>query len=256
MNVWRYFLIYFLVMNINKFLFKKSTFYFALFFVFALFAFWPGYYGKLGQEMEPRFHTHGISMTLWCLMLIAQAYLIRINKRKIHKYIGWSSYLMVPLIVGTTINLVHFRLGRAEVLTAPVLLDLALMINSVIVFVILFGLAIYYKKDSLTHARYMICTIFPMFTPITDRLIYRNVRPLVEYAPTIDGAAIVPFFGFILADILLIGLLVWDWKTNKRWKEFGLSLVILVIYQVSVFTAHFIPVWKSFGEWFFTLPLS
>lgn len=194
-------------------------------------------------------------MTLWVLMLITQAYLIRINKRKIHRYVGWGSYLLVPAVVITTINLVHYRM-KEDPMNDLVLSDLALMINSVIVFVIIYALAIWYKKDSLTHARYMFATIFPMFTPITDRIIYRNVPFLIDWVPQIDGSPIVPVAGFVLADIILIGLLIWDWRSNKRWKEFGLSLALLLVFQFSVLTFHRFEFWQTFGEWFFSLQLS
>jgi len=189
-------------------------------------------------------------MTLWCLMLIAQAYLIRINKRIIHSYVGKASYLLVPFIVISTLNLIYFSLQDGDLNSLRLYSSFALMLNATLLFGIIYGLAIYHKKDSLTHARYMFCTIFPMFTPITDRIIYNYFRPLVEFAPTIDGSPIVPFFGFMLANIIVAGLAIWDWKSNNRKDVFPKVLGMLVLYHITVFTFHLIPAWRAFGEWF------
>lgn len=237
-------------MNINKFLFQKSWIYFALFFAFALWGFWPSYYSDLAGEYSLSTHAHGIAMTLWCLMLIAQAYLIKINQRKVHKYVGWFSYLLVPFIVFTTFNLTYVSLSDGNSESGRLYSSLALMVNANLLFAIIYGLAIYHKKDSLTHARYMFCTIFPMFTPITDRIIYNYFRPLVEFAPTIEGSPVVPFFGFVLANLIIGGLAIWDWKSNKRKDVFLPVLGMLVMYHITVFTFHLIPAWRSFGKWF------
>lgn len=237
-------------MNINKFLFQKSWIYFALFFGFALWGFWPSYYSDVSRDYSLQTHLHGIGMTLWCLMLISQAYLIKINKRTIHSYVGKASYVLVPFIVLSTVVLTYSSLYDKTPYDSGVFSDLALMLNATLLFIIIYGLAIYYRKHSLTHARYMFCTIFPMFTPITDRIIYNYFRPLVEFAPTIDGSPIVPFFGFLLANLIVAGLAIWDWKSNKRKDVFPVILGMLILYHISVFTFHLILAWRSFGKWF------
>jgi len=59
----------------------------------------------------------------------------------------------------------------------------ALMLNAIAAFVVLYGLAIYYRRQPLQHARYMGCTVFPLFTPITDRLIYAHWPSLTSLVP-------------------------------------------------------------------------
>ena len=242
-------------MNINKFLFQKSWIYFGLFFAFALWGFWPSYYSDLSRDYSPETHLHGIGMTLWCLMLISQAYLIRTNRRTLHSYVGKASYVLVPFIALSTVNLTHFSLQDNLPVNAAVSSDLALMLNATLLFLIIYGLAIYYRKDSLTHARYMFCTIFPMFTPITDRIIYNYFRPLVEFAPTIGGSPVVPFYGFLIANMIVGGLAIWDWRSNNRKDVFLPVLGMLLLYHLSVFTFHLIPAWNNFGEWFLGLKI-
>jgi hypothetical protein len=102
----------------------------------------------------------------------------------------------------------------------------------------------------------MVCTVFPLFTPVTDRLIGAHLPALVQLVPRMDGAPILPVVGFVLADVLLIGLTVWDWAANKRLDVFPVALAIVAAYHVSVLTFHVLPFWEDFGLWFLRLPLS
>ena len=79
-------------MKLERTLFQKSYLYFAGFFVFVLIAFWLTYFTKLFDQENYRLHLHGITLLLWCLMLIVQPYLIRTNRRELHKRIGKFSY--------------------------------------------------------------------------------------------------------------------------------------------------------------------
>ena len=243
-------------MNLDKSINKKSPFFFAFFFLLVLVAFWPGYFSRLFGDMEIRFHTHGISMILWCLMLIIQPYLIYTKKNNLHKMVGKASYIIMPLVIITAINLMHFRLRGLGNLNNGHFYFIALVINALVILAIIYGLAIYHKKKKTTHARYMICTVFPMITPVTDRLIYMHLKPLVGFAPVIDGVTMVPVLGFILADIIVLILAIWDWRANKKLNVFPVVLVLLILYHASVLTFHKISWWRSFGEWFIDLNLS
>jgi len=240
----------------NKFLYQKSAFWLILFFVIAVFGFWKSYYSFPDKDISFNQHFHGISMTLWCLMLIGQAFLIRAKKYNIHRVVGKSSYLLFPILIFSTFLLIHAGLSGRGFINTPVLHNLALMVNATVALVIIYGLGIYFRKDRLTHARYMVCTIFPLFTPITDRIIYNYIRPLVQYAPTIEGNPIVPFYGFLLANLILIGLVIWDWKSNKRKDVFLIVLGILLLYHISVFTFYQFGFWEGFGSWFLGLGLT
>jgi hypothetical protein len=165
------------------------------------------------------------------------------------------SYALVPAIVIAAVNFVHFRVHGATALNPVALYFLALVLNALVAFVALWGLAMYYRAQPATHARYMIATIFPLFTPVTDRLIGRYAPSIVPMVPRIDGMPVLPFAGFILADAILIGLALWDWNANRR-SVFPIALVILVLYQISVMTFYRADFWNAFGLWFAGLPLS
>lgn len=236
---------------------RESAWLFLIFFAFALWAFWPNYFSKILTQNEIRFHTHGLAMTFWCLMLIGQATLIRTKNHALHKKIGAFSYVLVPIIVVTTINLIHHQLSpRFIIPTKGSLFSMALMLNATIAFVVLYGLAMRNKSKPKIHAKYMVATIFPMFTPITDRLIYIFFRPLVQYHPMINGKPFVQLSGFLLADILLGFLVWWEFRQTRKFGPFAISMAIVVVYQISVGTLHNFGFWRTFSVWFMGLPLS
>jgi hypothetical protein len=244
------------IINPDRSLHRNAVVWFSAFFLFALWAFWPSYYSRLSEQADFRFHTHGIVITLWCVMLITQAYLIRTNQRATHRIVGWASYVLAPLVVAATINLIHFRMKGGGTLPQIGLFQLALMVNAAIAFLALYGLAIYYRREPALHGRYMVCTVFPLFTPVTDRLMYAHWPSLTTLVPTLDGVPLVQVLGFGLADALLVSLVVWDWRARRRVHAFAAALGVLVIYHASVLTLYRFEFWRSFADWFRGLPLS
>jgi hypothetical protein len=228
---------------------------FAAFMLAALVAFWPSYFSRLSAQPTFHPHAHGIAMTLWCGLLIAQASLIRTGHRLLHRQLGALSYVLVPFIALATVNFVHFRMQGSRLGSVDLYL-LALMLNAVAAFVLIYALAIYRRAEPAVHARYMLCTIFPLFTPVTDRLIGRHLPAIVPLVPRIDGSPVVPVAGFLLADAILAALVIWDRRGGRRTTAFPVALGILLAYQVSVLTFHRLPAWRAFCEWFLGLGLS
>ncbi len=235
-------------MKLERTIYQNSPFYFIVFFLFMLTGFWFTYFTKLLDQENYRMHMHGVTLILWCLMLISQAYLIRTKRYSLHKTIGKFSYVLVPFLVFTTLDLLKYRLP--EKLGTMDFFSVALVVNALIAFVIFYVLAIFYRKKSAIHARYMICTAFPMFTPITDRIQYIYFPSTISYLPTIEGNPIAPVVGFALADLLLLALSIWDWRSHKRLNVFPLALVVLLLYHFSVMTFYKFEFWKTFSNWF------
>jgi len=235
---------------------RYAVVWFASFLFFAIWAFWPSYFSRVSEQTELRLHLHGIALTLWCMMLIAQAYLIRTKRRALHRKIGALSYALVPIVVATTINLIHYRMKGGGTLPEIGLYQIALMVNAVIAFLLIYCLAIVYRKQPELHARYMVCTVFPLFTPVTDRWISANWPALLSLVPSLNGVPIVQVLGFALADLLLVGLIVWDLRAKRRVHTFAIALGIIATYHASVLSLYRFEFWRTFSDWFRGLPLS
>lgn len=240
-------------MKLEGALWQRSYLFFVAFFLLAIFGFWLTYFTRIFEQENYRMHTHGAALILWCLMLITQAYLIRVKKNALHRRIGWFSYLLVPFMLISTLDLLKYKIDKSPTLDAMDFHFIALVVNALLAFVIYYGLAIYWRKKSTVHARYMVCTAFPMITPITDRIIHIHFPQLLAYAPQIEGVPIAPVFGFVLGDLILLGLSIWDWRSHRRWNVFPVALLILLAYHYSVLNFHQFAFWQSFCNWFHNL---
>lgn len=235
-------------MKLEKAINLKSYLFFIGFFILVLIGFWFTYFTKILDQENYRMHTHGVTLILWCLMLILQPYLIRSKFNSTHKLVGKFSYVLVPFMMITTIDLLRYR-TQGHALGTMDFFFVALVINALIAFAIFYGLAIYHRKKSTLHARYMICTVFPMITPASDRIIGFHFPSLYPYLPTIEGNPIAPVVGFLIADLILLGLSIWDWRSHKRWNVFPFALAVLLIYHYSVMNFYKFEFWKTFSNW-------
>ncbi len=233
-------------MKLERHLFEKSHFYFLAFFLFVLSAFWLTYFTRLTEQESYRMHLHGIALILWCIMLIAQPLLIRLKRATLHQSIGKLSYVLVPFLLYTTFDLMRYRLQASGHMDY---FFVALVFNALIAFVVLYGLAIYFRRERSMHARFMLCTVFPMFTPVTDRIISIYFPSLLQHFPLVNGMPNVPLFGFVLADLILIGFCIWDWRSHRRLNAFPIALAILLIYHYSVLNFYRYDFWQGFSHW-------
>lgn len=228
---------------------------FGAFAVAMLVAFWPSYFGRLDSQPSYHPHAHGLTMTAWVVLLLVQAWLVFSGDRPLHRRVGRLGFIAVPALVGAAVHFLHFRVRGAVDLGPTGLYFVTLVVNALVAFLALFGLAMYYRRTPPVHARFMIATVFPLFTPVTDRLIGPYLPGLVPLVPRIGGSPVLPAAGFLLADAILIGLSIWDYLTTKR-MVFPVALGVLLLYHWSVLTWYRFGWWQAVGAWFVSLPLS
>jgi hypothetical protein len=240
-------------LTLDRALYQKSHLYFLAFFACMVAAFWFTYFTRFLHLDTWRQHAHGIALILWCLMLVGQPLLIRAKQFAWHRRVGRGSYVLVPILFITTLDLLKYRLSAAPRLETGHFAFAALVINSLVAFGILYGLAIWFRKRPVIHARFMVATAFPMFTPITDRIISIYLPSLVPYLPLIEGTPNVPLVGFLMANAMLVGLSIWDWVSHKRWNVFPFALVVLLAYHWSFLYGYQFAAWQRFCTWFVAL---
>jgi hypothetical protein len=162
----------------------------------------------------------------------------------------------VPVIVVVTLRFVHYTLQEGPPqLGAYSLFFLALVVVTLVMFGALFGLAMLNRATPAVHARFMVATLFPLFPPVTDRLIGRFMPSIIGDMPRIGGGPIVQCVGFGIADVILLGLALWDWRANQR-TVFVTALAIVVAGQAAILNLHRFGFWQAFGSWFVGLPLT
>lgn len=240
--------------SLNAVLYRHGVWVFGLMAAAMIVAFWPSYFSRLTTQPDWRVHAHGIALTVWVSLLVLQAWLIRAGQRSWHRLVGKLSYLAVALVIVSTTLFLHARLQ-----TSPPGVErmffVTLVLGALVAFTVLFGLAIYHRRTPAIHARYMLATIVPFVSAITDRLLSRYLPVTRGWAPHIGTAVVMPALWFVVADLALVGLAIWDWRANRR-LVFPVVLLVVLGYHAMVLTSHRWLAWEAFTAWFVSLPLS
>lgn len=234
-------------MSLDRSINQRSFIYLTGFYLLIIIAFWKTYFTKISDQENFRMHVHGAALLLWCAMLALQPYLIRRKSFYWHRLIGKFSYWLVPILLFTTYDLLRYRMSSISQVDP---IAVALVLNALIAFTIFYCLAIYYRKNAALHGRWMLCTVFPFITPVTDRILHIYFPGITAKFPLLNGSPNVPLFGFALADSILIGLSLWDWHKHKR-IVFPIALVILLVYHYSFNYFYQYKFWQNFCEWLF-----
>lgn len=137
-------------------------------------AFWRGYLSVL-QSSPIEFHLHGISATLWLLLVVAQSWSIHHGHRSFHRVTGLLSFALFPLfLAGGVIILIaeagHFveRASPFYRLYPPPLAWVDFV--SVGAMAAFYFLALKYRRNSAKHAGYLLATVIFLLPPVLGRL--------------------------------------------------------------------------------------
>src|SRR4028119_1494920 len=69
-------------------------------------AFWPNYFGNL-RAAPYAFHVHGVTATLWILLLAAQSWTIHERKNALHRKLGYASFALFPFFFVGGLLVIH-----------------------------------------------------------------------------------------------------------------------------------------------------
>ena len=160
--------------------------------------------------------THGVVMTAWYLLFLAQACLVNTGRSDLHRKFGIAG---VALAIGVAVtgviahlnfiprNLALGFIASEQDLSFAIGFALA-GISSFVPFVALIALAVWLRRKAAVHKRLMfwamVWTIGPAFT---------NTRPLGSVLDSLTA----PYLPFFPSDIFwLVALMAYDWKTLRR----------------------------------------
>lgn len=217
----------------------------------AVLAFWPGYFAQLpAGGIERHVHVHSVLMLLWFGLLIAQPFLVRAGWRRVHRWLGRSSLLLVPAIVVATLQMIHSRMRAVD---APGFVEdaefLFLVLGQVVLFVLAWGLALRWRHRPALHARYMACTLLGLADPVVVRLVYRYLPrlPVDQLYQATTLAVICAVVGI---------LIVRERRAVQGRSAFPLMLAAAALFFGLFFTVARSDAWIVFAAWYRGLPLT
>lgn len=225
-------------------IFKNAVFYFIALLLILIGGFWKSYFSVLDSNISPAQHFHGISMLLWVLLLILQSGLVRVRNMKLHRTTGKISYLLAPLIICSGSLVVLDNLAkRDDPFTQGALNIFWFGIFLVLLFALLYGLAIYYRKNMQLHARFMISTALVFLVPGLGRLFGALSKSLDVWMPDF-------FETMLIAWSIGIVLLLMDRKTGQFRAPFAIFTVLWGIHLWLFKTIYTFEWWHAFARWY------
>jgi hypothetical protein len=163
-----------------------------------------GYYlkGLYGTPALPTlFHVHGLLFTSWMVLLVVQTGLVASRRTRVHRRLGVAGGVLA-LAMTVAAMAMTIDLARRSA-AAPTLDGLAFTIIpffTVIVFPVLVGAALLYRRQPEVHKRLMLIATLELVTADVAR---------------IPGAGSMPLF-FVLTDVGLLAILAYDLITRRR----------------------------------------
>ena len=186
-------------------------------------------------------YVHGVVMAAWVLMFTVQVYFISSKKIKLHQKLGYTGIglAVVVFVTGLIVAVSAAKYGTASAPpNIPPLEFMIVPIGDMLVFAILFGAAVYYRKNSPNHKRLMLLTMINFIPPAIARFpggLTDSFGPLWFYGvPTILTLA-------------LISLDTWyNRKLNKVFLFAGIFLVASMWIRLPLSSTG---AWLSFAQW-------
>jgi hypothetical protein len=225
-------------------MYRAAPLFFLALLAAAIPAFWPSYLFPKKYESDWHVHLHGIAMFLWMLMLIVQSTLARARAFETHRALGKASFVLVPVIVASTLLLAHYRMrsGLNRELVYFFYVQVALLVQ----FLAAYLLAIANRRTPAMHMRFMACTALALVDPIFARLLYIHFGIEPPLMQLITYGAI---------DLVLVALIVHDRGQRSYSHAYEGMLALFVATQAPTFFLTTTKEWLAFTQAFARLPL-
>jgi hypothetical protein len=153
-------------------------------------------------------HLHGLVMTSWVALFIAQVWLVAARRTKVHRRLGVLGAVLAALVVLTGVTTAIAAAARAardpSPPDVPPLVFLVVPLGDLVVFTILIGAALYFRRRLEIHKRLMLLGTLNMLTPAIARIPLNFIE---------TGGPLV-FFG--LTDLCVLACVAVDTATNRR----------------------------------------
>ena len=219
-----------------------------LFPIIVLIGFARTYYLKLAFATPPLpsmlVHVHGLLMTLWIGLFVVQVWLIRSKNAKVHMKLGILGIALAIAVIfaGFFTAAAAAKYGPTSTRSGiPPLVFFAVPLFDLALFAVLFGAAIYYRRQPANHKRLMLLTALNFLPPALARI------PI----ETIQSTG--PLFFFGLPTVLAIGTIAYDTWQNRRLNVVFLAgaIVLVASYPIRIVLSG-TEAWLRFATWLTT----
>lgn len=206
--------------------------------ILVLVGFAPTYYLSTmfgGRKLSVLAHLHGVVMTSWIVLFIVQVRLVAAHRVRLHLRLGVFGVILTALVivVGTITAISAAARGSGP---GPPLVFLAIPLGDILVFTILTGISLHFRRRPGIHKRLMLLAALSILSAAIGRL------PL-EFLQTPRG-----YFGLI--DTCVIACIAYDTvKNHKLHQAFALGALLIIVSQPLRLILSGTEAWMQFASW-------
>lgn len=218
------------------------------YFLAALGAIVAGFWGSFFSPAAPRdlvHSVHGVTATLWILLLAGQSYLMSRGQVRWHRRVARGAFLLMPVMLVSAVHIVRFMIVNATI-PAPIGPMLALFdLPSVAFTAVCFGLGLANIRRPAAHKRFMAATVIPGLSPALARLFQTLGSPSFFFALHASMAVI---------HVVLVALIVSDWRNGVRERAYPMALAFFVALHVVLVPVGMSAWWSGLMQRFAAAP--
>jgi len=216
-------------------------------FVIVMLGFLPSYWLRF-TEAPWRHHLHGITATLWFVLLVLQPYLVTHGRARQHRLFGMVALVLAGGVTLSALSVIPYNLIN-ERLPETARYGLS-FIDIVLVpgFVISVLMAIKCSRRVDDHARWMISTVFWAVSPGLFRLMLFSL--IISGVSNIGSKMPILLAVSGLLNILVLSILMYR---DRRMHPAYLAAVIGSLVFFVPMAVGDMPLWRSLADTLFTI---
>lgn len=183
---------------------------------------------------------HGIAFTAWVLLLLVQTTLVAAHRTDIHRKLGWVgaglAAFMVAIAAKTAVMAVHAAVVCCDAAAARGFFIVP--VADALVFAVLVGAAVVYRRDTATHKRLMLLATLMILDAATGRWPLRIIQTR-------------PYAYMVILDAIILAVAAYDTIVRRqlaRAYAWGVPLVIGV--HIARELIRWTAPWRSFASLF------
>lgn len=183
---------------------------------------------------------HGVVMTLWLALFIAQVTLVATGRTGLHRRLGVAGLVLAVLVVGVCLA-ATIDAGRRGASPAPgvtPLMFMAIPFADALVFTVLVGAALSLRRRADYHKRLMLLATLSILTPGIARIPLDAMR----------SGGLPMFLGLTVAAVLLAAAI--DTVRHRRLHPaFGWGGAFVIVMMPLRIAVAGTAAWNSFAQW-------
>lgn len=225
--------------------FRHAHYWIVALIAFTIIGFWPGYFSVLATAPWG-FHLHGITASLWLILLALQSWSAHSRRVPLHRTLGKASLALFPLFLvggGAVVSSMALATAAGDPFYAIYGARLALMdIAAVMLLAWLYHRALATRRNVQLHARYLLATPLMLISPIIGRVLGHLVPGLIMHGPPdfhlfAWSARIGNAIAFVLA--------VWLYRSAPRYgRPFVVTAAVIVVQAMLFDLVAFSAAWQ------------